>query len=460
MQDAVDAVADDVAVAGDVRRDDRRPGRERLGQHHAEALAAQRRRAEDVGARERGVLALVVAAAEDGHALVAVEQQRRDLLLRRRRRPRAWPGRARAAPRRRAAARAGPCARPPGRRTRSAAGRRAGAAAPPRRTARGLEVRRRWGSRGRCRRRSAGPSRPRPRRRAMRTLRRFMPRLAPMSVRHPVGDRVLGVAVEGADEWRRRVVHGVPEQDRRDRLVHVDDVVAAVLSSPRARRKGLAVSDDVGDRPVDPQAHGAAERDQVVGRPGARAAPRVHAHGQPVVGVERGEHSTSWPVAMNCSARASMCRVTPPGYVQEYGDTSAIRIRAMLEIRAPCGERRLHRAGDLRRSSRVRPSLPHVEDCRQGSAACLRISSQMRPTHFVKYTFLSVDPAWRRLDEDQRAEDKREFLAACEDFADGHLLRAFSLVGTRGDADLMLLTPGAEPRPHPRVPCRARPRAG
>ena len=60
--------------------------------------------------------------------------------------------------------------------------------------------------------------------------------------------------------------------------------------------------------------------------------------------------------------------------------------------------------------------------------------------HFVKYTFLKVDPAWRRLDDERRAEDKREFIAACEDFADGHLLRAFSLVGTRGDADLMLLS--------------------
>jgi len=60
--------------------------------------------------------------------------------------------------------------------------------------------------------------------------------------------------------------------------------------------------------------------------------------------------------------------------------------------------------------------------------------------HFVKYTFLKVDPAWRRLDEERRAADKREFIAACEDFADGHLLRAFSLVGTRGDADLMLLS--------------------
>jgi chlorite dismutase len=58
---------------------------------------------------------------------------------------------------------------------------------------------------------------------------------------------------------------------------------------------------------------------------------------------------------------------------------------------------------------------------------------------FVKYTFLKVDPAWRRLDAERRAEDKRELLAACEDFADGHLLQTFSLVGTRGDAELMLL---------------------
>jgi chlorite dismutase len=64
----------------------------------------------------------------------------------------------------------------------------------------------------------------------------------------------------------------------------------------------------------------------------------------------------------------------------------------------------------------------------------------MRTRNFVKYTFLKVDPAWRRLDEGQRIADKREFVAACEDFADGHLLRAFSLVGTRGDADLMLLS--------------------
>jgi chlorite dismutase len=66
----------------------------------------------------------------------------------------------------------------------------------------------------------------------------------------------------------------------------------------------------------------------------------------------------------------------------------------------------------------------------------------MPDRHFVKYTFLKVDPAWRRLDVEERRRDKREFVAACEDFAqiEGHLLRSFSLVGTRGDCDLMLLS--------------------
>ena len=63
----------------------------------------------------------------------------------------------------------------------------------------------------------------------------------------------------------------------------------------------------------------------------------------------------------------------------------------------------------------------------------------MADRHFVKYTFLKLDPAWRRLPESERAEHKAEFLAACEDFGADHLLQGFSLVGTRGDAELMLV---------------------
>jgi chlorite dismutase len=63
----------------------------------------------------------------------------------------------------------------------------------------------------------------------------------------------------------------------------------------------------------------------------------------------------------------------------------------------------------------------------------------MADRHFVKYTFLKLDPAWRRLPESERAQHKQEFLAACEDFAIDHLIQGFSLVGTRGDAELMLV---------------------
>jgi chlorite dismutase len=58
--------------------------------------------------------------------------------------------------------------------------------------------------------------------------------------------------------------------------------------------------------------------------------------------------------------------------------------------------------------------------------------------NYVKYTFLKVDPAWRLRSSEERAADKREFAAACSAFADEHYLRAYSLVGTRGDSDLMI----------------------
>ena len=67
----------------------------------------------------------------------------------------------------------------------------------------------------------------------------------------------------------------------------------------------------------------------------------------------------------------------------------------------------------------------------------------MPERHFVKYTFIKLDPAWRRLDDEVRAAHKQELIAACEDFASDHLLRSFSTVGTRGDTDLLLLAQSA-----------------
>jgi chlorite dismutase len=66
---------------------------------------------------------------------------------------------------------------------------------------------------------------------------------------------------------------------------------------------------------------------------------------------------------------------------------------------------------------------------------------------FLKLTFLQVLPEWRRRPAEERAQDKREFLAACRSFGEEHFLRAYSLVGTRGDCDLMLraVAPSLDP---------------
>ena len=69
------------------------------------------------------------------------------------------------------------------------------------------------------------------------------------------------------------------------------------------------------------------------------------------------------------------------------------------------------------------------------SATLLQVDDQRS---YVKYTFLKVDPAWRRRSAEERAADKREFIAACREFGADHYLRAYSLVGTRGDCDLMV----------------------
>jgi chlorite dismutase len=67
--------------------------------------------------------------------------------------------------------------------------------------------------------------------------------------------------------------------------------------------------------------------------------------------------------------------------------------------------------------------------------------------NFVKFSFLKVDPAWRRRSADERAQDKREFAAACQEFAEEHFLRTYSLVGTRGDCDVMVraMAPSLDP---------------
>ena len=57
---------------------------------------------------------------------------------------------------------------------------------------------------------------------------------------------------------------------------------------------------------------------------------------------------------------------------------------------------------------------------------------------FVKYDFFKLDSQWRRLSQEERVDNKREFAAVLEKYSENKLIRSYSLVGLRGDADLML----------------------
>ena len=60
------------------------------------------------------------------------------------------------------------------------------------------------------------------------------------------------------------------------------------------------------------------------------------------------------------------------------------------------------------------------------------------PAQYVNYVFFKLDPLWRRLPEEEREAGKREFLEAVEGTSSEMLLRSYSLMGLRADADLML----------------------
>ena len=62
-----------------------------------------------------------------------------------------------------------------------------------------------------------------------------------------------------------------------------------------------------------------------------------------------------------------------------------------------------------------------------------------------RFLTIAVSPEWRRLGESERAAQKREFVAATRD--ERVALHAYSLVGTRADADLLLWAVSEELEP-------------
>lgn len=64
--------------------------------------------------------------------------------------------------------------------------------------------------------------------------------------------------------------------------------------------------------------------------------------------------------------------------------------------------------------------------------------ARSRQRQIVKFTFFKVDPAWRRLPPQDRELGKDEFCRAVEAFGQRLLIRSYTLMGMRGDADFLL----------------------
>jgi chlorite dismutase len=65
-------------------------------------------------------------------------------------------------------------------------------------------------------------------------------------------------------------------------------------------------------------------------------------------------------------------------------------------------------------------------------------SAENAPRQFVNYAFFKVDPAWRRLPDSERQAGKEQFVSVIEEFRGRAVIVPFSLVGIRGDVDILL----------------------
>ncbi|MGH7608953.1 MAG: chlorite dismutase family protein [Candidatus Dormibacteria bacterium] len=68
----------------------------------------------------------------------------------------------------------------------------------------------------------------------------------------------------------------------------------------------------------------------------------------------------------------------------------------------------------------------------------VRDATKAAPRQLVRFAFYRVLPEWRRLEPQLRRQQRAELAAVLRRHAQGMILRTYSLVGTRGDADLMI----------------------
>ena len=87
----------------------------------------------------------------------------------------------------------------------------------------------------------------------------------------------------------------------------------------------------------------------------------------------------------------------------------------------------------------VRPGMPKRPEMDEDAWTKIqREQEKMKEREFVRFAVLKLDPAWRRLPQEQRAAHKRELEMLVGEWGRKMMVYSYSLVGTRGDADLLL----------------------
>lgn len=85
-----------------------------------------------------------------------------------------------------------------------------------------------------------------------------------------------------------------------------------------------------------------------------------------------------------------------------------------------------------------RPTFTQQRAMPQTATQPKRDGSQLVKRQYVRFAFYKIDPAWRRLPSDKQAAQKRELLDTIKSFGRRMLLRPYSLMGTRADAEILL----------------------
>ncbi|MFN8449076.1 MAG: chlorite dismutase family protein [Anaerolineae bacterium] len=94
----------------------------------------------------------------------------------------------------------------------------------------------------------------------------------------------------------------------------------------------------------------------------------------------------------------------------------------------------------------VRPRAPH-QPAAQANGAPEDRGRQLVRRQYIRFAFYRVDPAWRRLPADEQAAQKQELAEVIRAFNRRMLLRPYSLMGTRADAELLLWQIAESPLP-------------